>query len=200
MNTLLATIAAFLLPEVNKKTTEAGTVSHQFTDVEKNVLERMVYNATQVDAAATRVLADVLITAFPDKKALFNEFQMRIGNAPAEGRFQPLTMLFSLSDANHRIARGEAFLVTDGKEKRALNMKGELVVYDERERSSRLATQEETERYCSNLTNKHLAMFASSDILAKFVDQASEKLATPPAPAKPAKKAIAVAEPAPASA
>lgn len=194
MNPLLQLLAKILASEICKKTLGAQE-TRPLNDAEKTILATFVQNYTDLDQNAVRAMANIMAVMDPNFKPIYTEFLKKIGATSNGIKYEALTMLTSIYEGNHAIVRDEPFLVFDAKGKKALKINGENIPFDDRERSSRLATEEEINTYLSKLTSKHMIQFSANEAFAKFTEQAMNELvpaaSATPKIAKSKKNAIA---------
>jgi hypothetical protein len=188
MNLLLANLAALLAPDVKAKNKEQATKLAAGPDPMDAIVQKLHDNYNNRHSDAAVIVAEIVSLLDPKYANVFNLFQAKINGRNNKQTYEAFSMLTSLRTYNHTIPQGEPFLVTHGKQRHCLDMKGQKVSYNDSKDDARLATDEEIARYFSSLTDGHLREFAKEDLLAAYITRAAEKMAADAS--KPRPKAV----------
>jgi hypothetical protein len=179
MNPLLKAIAATLfvaVAKVNQAVFDREKAVAEPTAEEKSVLATLETHYRNTNESIAKMIAEILSATIPSLKNLNQMFLKKVGALKNDLVWEPLTMLTSLNDFNHRIPAGQPFLVLAPKQKHAVLMDGTLTTFHNHKDSCRLATPEEVKTYFENLSPRHLGQFVQNELTAAVVDEASKRL------------------------
>jgi hypothetical protein len=179
MNILLATIASLLLPEALTKTQAAAELQKgpkQVSDEDLALAKRLEHHFRGTNETVARMFADLLPFVDPKYKNAVSQFYSMIGENKRNATYDDFTILMSLDAYNHTIPRGETFLVTNGKERKCITVKGKITSFSNTEKDCRPATQNEIEGFFAELTQTHLIAFSAMTTMDGIMQKAVEKL------------------------